>query len=273
MTVFEAARSLLFVPADRPERFDKALASGADGVIIDLEDAVAPAAKADARAALAGWLDSAATGRICIRINDLTNTDHDLDIALAKHPAVSAVMLPKVDSANCCLLVGAATGKPILALIETAKGLTVANEVAKAAIVSRLVLGSIDLALDLGIDGDTVHGVSLLDHARATLVVASRAADIAAPIDGVHTRIDDEIGVQQASAKAQGFGFTGMLAIHPRQVDVIHRAFLPRSNQVAWAHHVLENAAVNPGAFLLDGQMIDAPVIARARQTIEHARE
>lgn len=273
MTIFETARSLLFVPADRSERFGKALASGADGVIIDLEDAVAPAAKAAARTGLASWLDSVKTGNICLRINDEAHPDHDLDLALAKHPRVDAVMLPKVDSADCCSLVGAATGKPLLALIETAKGLTVANEVAVAPSVCRLVLGTIDLALDLGIDGDTEHGISLLDHARAILTIASRAAGISAPVDGVYTRVADGQGLQQAATKALGFGFTGMLAIHPRQIDVIHQAFLPTADQTLWAHRVLESTANNPGAFLLDGQMIDAPVIAQALRTLEQADE
>ena len=107
MTAFETARSLLFVPADRPERFDKALNSGADGVIIDLEDAVAPTAKSTARAVLLDWLETAKTDNICIRINDVNHSDHDLHLALAAHPNVSSVMLPKVDSATCCCSIGA----------------------------------------------------------------------------------------------------------------------------------------------------------------------
>ncbi|NIZ63390.1 CoA ester lyase [Sedimentitalea sp. CY04] len=273
MTIFETARSLLFVPADRPERFDKALNRGADGVIIDLEDAVAPIAKSAARADLADWLETTKADNICIRINDVAYPDHNLDLALASHPNVSAVMLPKVDGATCCCSVSAATGKPILALIETAKGLTMANEVAAVPTVFRLVLGTIDLALDLGIDGDTEHGVSLLDHARATLTIASRAAGISAPVDGVHTRIDDQTGLGLASTKAHGLGFTGMLAIHPGQIEVIHQAFLPTTDQTAWAQRVLENTANNPGAFRLDGQMIDAPVLAQARRVLERARE
>ncbi|NRB18761.1 MAG: CoA ester lyase [Rhodobacteraceae bacterium] len=265
------ARSLLFVPADRPERFDKALASGADAIIVDLEDAVAPAAKAAARAALAQWLDSAKPGHICLRINDITHVDHPADIALARHPRLDAVMLPMVDSVGCCASVGTATGKPVLALIETAKGLTAANEIAAEPVVSRLVLGTIDLALDLGIDGDTAHGGALLDHARATLTIASRAAAICAPVDGVHSRIDDSEGLQQASARAHGFGFTGMLAIHPHQIAAIHQAFRPTADQVAWAQLVLDSAASNRGAFRLQGQMIDAPVIAQARRTLERA--
>lgn len=273
MTVFETARSLLFVPADRPERFAKALASGADGVIIDLEDAVAPKAKAAARVDLTNWLNSVKTGNICLRINGVAHPDHDLDLALTKHPRVDAVMLPKVDNADCCRLVSAASGKPILALIETAKGLTTANEIATAPSVCRLVLGTIDLALDLGIDGNTAHGVSLLDHARAILTVASRAAGISAPVDGVHSRIADDKGLDLASTNARGFGFTGMLAIHPRQITVIHHAFLPTADQTLWAHRVLESTANNRGAFLLEGQMIDAPVIAQARRVLERARE
>ncbi|WIY25167.1 HpcH/HpaI aldolase/citrate lyase family protein [Parasedimentitalea psychrophila] len=273
MSGLTTARSLLFVPADRPERFDKALASGADGIIVDLEDAVAPAAKAAARVALAHWLDRAKSGHICLRINDATHVDHPADIALASHPRVDAVMLPKVDSTKCCASVGAATGKPVLALIETAKGVIAANEIAAAPAVSRLVLGTIDLALDLGIDGDTAHGISLLDHARATLTIASRAAGICAPVDGVHSRIDDCEGLRQACARAHGFGFTGMLAIHPRQIAAIHQAFRPTSDQVAWAQRVLDTAATNRGAFRLEGQMIDTPVIAQARRTLERARQ
>ena len=273
MTLFETSRSLQFVPADRPERFDKALSSGADGVIIDMEDAVAPAAKSAARAGLADWLETAKVDNICIRINDVTHPDHNFDLALASHPNVSAVMLPKVDSATCCSLVGADTRKPILTLIETAKGMTMANEIAAAPAVCRLVLGTIDLALDLGIDGNTEHGVSLLDHARATLTIASRAAGISAPVDGVHSRIDDHTGLDLASTKAHGLGFTGMLAIHPNQIERIHRAFMPTADQIQWAHRVLGCTANNLGAFRLDGHMIDAPVIAQARRVVERARE
>ena len=272
-SVLCAARSFLFVPADRPDRFAKAKASAADVVIIDLEDAVAPEAKASARASLANWLENAAPGSACLRINEMGHPGHDEDLQLAAHPAIIGVMVPKVDSAACCQTVIEATGKPILALVETARGLTQLNEIATAGIC-RLVLGTIDLALDLDIDAASAEGSSMLDLARSTLRIASSAANLCSPVDGVHTILDDEAGLENTARHARAFGFGAMLAIHPSQANVINRTLAPTTSEIAWATRVVA-AATDPeqrGAFRLDGRMIDAPIIEMARRTLLKTR-
>ena len=176
-------RSYLFVPADRPERFAKALASGADAVIVDLEDAVAPPAKEAAREALGIWL-TREEGQVVVRINAVDTPWFADDMALCQSPAVAAVMVPKAERVadlNC-------GDKPVLPLVETAAGIDAVRELARAPRVERLVFGSIDLQLDLGISGD---GEELLLF-RTQLVLASRLAGLAPPVDGVSTAIDDD---------------------------------------------------------------------------------
>ncbi len=253
------ARSYLFVPADRPERYAKALASGADAVIVDLEDAVAAAAKDLARASLAAWLDGGGSG-IAVRINDATSAAFDADLAIAARPGVVAVVVAKAEgAAGLARVRAAAPAAALLPLIETASGIDRLGEIAAAPGVQRLVFGSIDLQLDLGVEGD---GDELLMF-RSQLVLASRLAGLDAPVDGVSTAIDDAATLDADTRRARRLGFGAKLCVHPRQVAAVHAAFAPSADELAWAERVVA-AGDGGGAVAVDGRMVDRPVLLRA---------
>ena len=262
------ARSYLFVPGDRPERFDKAMASGADAVIVDLEDAVAAAAKDAARAALAAWLKTGA-GPVVVRINGSGSEWFDADLALLAQPGIAAVMLPKAERhADLARVRKAAPEVALLPLVESAAGVDGLRELAGAPGVQRLVFGSIDLQLDLGIEGD---GEELLLY-RSQIVLASRLAGLAAPVDGVCTAIDDRTRLDAESMRARRFGFGAKLCIHPRQVLAVNAAFSPSAHEVEWAEKVVAAAAGSQGAAVaVDGAMVDKPVLLRAQAFLQAA--
>jgi citrate lyase subunit beta/citryl-CoA lyase len=256
------ARSYLFVPADRPERFAKALATGAGAVVIDLEDAVAPEAKQGARSTLAAWLADA-PAPVVLRINAADTEWFDADLALCALPGVAGVMLPKAErSADLARVARAAPGRSLLPLIETALGFDRLRAITESPCVERLVFGSIDFQLDLGIAGD---GEELLFF-RSQLVLASRLAGIGAPVDGVSTAIDDVAALRADTSRARRLGFGAKLCIHPKQVAVVYTAFMPSDEEVAWARRVIEAAGRSQGAAVaVDGKMVDKPVILRAQ--------
>ncbi|WP_114906254.1 HpcH/HpaI aldolase/citrate lyase family protein [Ornithinimicrobium murale] len=269
--VVQQARSFLFVPGDRPERFDKAVASGADVVIIDLEDAVAPEAKAQARDAVVQWLTEG--GRAAVRVNAADSPEHQADVhalagtfTIAPDSELLAVVLPKADDPDLASSVANLTGVPVIALVESALGVVRAHEIASAAGVSRLAFGHLDYAVDLG-SGNGREAVLL---ARSTLVLASRAAGLPGPIDGVTTALDDAEALTDDLAYARDLGLTGKLLIHPKQVEPTHAAGRPSEEEVAWAQRVIEAAAAG-GAVRVDGDMVDAPVVARAEGIIGRA--
>jgi citrate lyase subunit beta/citryl-CoA lyase len=251
-----AVCSYLFVPADRPERFAKALASGAGAVIVDLEDAVAPAAKADARSALAAWLDGPAATPVVMRINAAGTLWFANDLRLARHPAVAAVVVPKAEDAGLL----ATVAKPLLPLVESAAGFDALREIAAEPGVRRLLFGSIDFQADLGIEGDD----DALLLFRSQLVLVSRRDGLAAPVDGVTTAVDDEAAVTHDTLRARRLGFGAKLCIHPRQVAVVNRAFRPSDAEADWARRVLAATAAG-GVVTVDGKMVDAPVLLRVR--------
>jgi len=264
--------SYLFVPANRPERFGKALTSGADALTVDLEDAVAPDAKVGARAALASWL-AATPVRVIVRINGADTAWFEDDLALCELPSVRGVMLPKAERIeDLARVAAAAPRRELLPLIETAAGFDAARSIAQAAGVARLVFGSIDFQHDLGIHGDDEE----LLYFRSQLVLDSRLAGIEAPVDGACTAIDDPQRLADESLRARRLGFGAKLCIHPRQVDIVNRAFSPGDDEVAWARRVLQAAAEARGAAVaLDGKMVDRPVILRAEAIVREvaARE
>jgi citrate lyase subunit beta / citryl-CoA lyase len=255
-------RSYLFVPGDRPERFDRACAAGAGQVIVDLEDAVAPGAKPRARDAVAAWLR--ADRPVVLRINGADTPWFDDDLALAAHPGVAAVMLPKAEDADTLARVAAVVPRAaLLPLVETACGIAAVDVIARATRVQRLVFGSIDFQLDLGIDGD---GDELLFF-RSQLVLASRLASLAPPVDGVCTATDDTEALRMASLRARRLGFGAKLCIHPRQVGAVEAAFAPDAQEIAWARRVVE-AAEGGGAVAVEGRMVDRPVLLRAQRLL-----
>lgn len=264
-------RSLLFVPGSRPERFDKALAAGASAVIVDLEDAVAPADKPAARAALRAWLLAPARGNrsVVVRINSIDTPWFADDLALCGLPGVAAVMVPKAERADVLATVVAAGARALLPLVESAVGLAALEALAAAPGVQRLAFGSIDLQVDLGMKGATED--ELLPF-RLQLLLASRLAGIGAPIDGVSTAIDDEPGLVLDVQRARRLGFGGKLCIHPRQVVVVNAHLAPSSDERAWAQRVLAAAAAAGGAAVaVDGKMVDKPVLLRAEAILREA--
>jgi citrate lyase subunit beta/citryl-CoA lyase len=262
-----AAQSWLFVPGDRPERFSKAVGSGADVVILDLEDAVAPKAKPAARSHIVAWLNGG--GRAVVRVNAAASQWFDDDLAaLAGAPGLLAVLLPKAESAEVVSEAVIRAGVPVVALVESARGVLHAADIATAAI--RLAFGSLDFALDIAADHDD-DGALLL--ARSTLVLASRAAGLAAPIDGVTIALDDPAVTSRAALRSRQLGFGGKLCIHPSQVASVQAAFRPSPEQVAWAREII--AAYGDGAVgavrSTRGELIDVPVLRQAHAILERS--
>jgi citrate lyase subunit beta / citryl-CoA lyase len=260
-------RSLLFVPGSRPERFEKALAAGASAVIIDLEDAVAPADKDAARAALQAWLQP--RHAVIVRINSADTAWFNDDLALCGSSGVAGVMLPKAESAETLAIVRAAGARALLPLVESGAGLAALGELAGAPGVWRLAFGSIDLQVDLGLKDATED--ELLPF-RLQLVLASRLAGIGAPLDGVSTAIDDEDRLREDVQRARRLGFGGKLCIHPKQVGPVNRWLAPSEAEQHWARRVLAAAAASGGAAVaVDGKMVDKPVLLRAEAILREA--
>jgi citrate lyase subunit beta / citryl-CoA lyase len=259
-----ASSTYLFVPANRPDRVEKAIASGADEVIVDLEDAVGQSDKEAARAHLASLVPSRS---LCVRINDESTPYFGDDLAaVASLPWVSAVVVPKViDAAQVqrvlkCLRPGA----EVLALIESARSIRDIDGIAESG-AARLLFGIVDYASDLAATpSDELYG-----YARARLVVASAAAGLPAPVDGPTLEVGDDEKLRRDAELSCSLGMGGKLCIHPRQVPVVGFAFARDTDSLEWARAVLDGYTANGGnAFLLDGQMIDAPVVTRARGVI-----
>lgn len=286
------AETVLFVPGSTPTRFAKALASGADQVIIDLEDAVAPGERAAAREAIfafaiaadapgstaAGAEGSTAassanpTSSFLVRVNPEASADREADLALLRRlrtdapRALAGVVVPKAESpADLDLVSRAAGGAAVLALVETVRGLYAAEELLTADAPVRLGFGALDFAVDVG--GEAPE---LLDAARIRLVLASRLAEAAAPLESPSPAVRHLSAVQTAARHASTLGFGGMLAIHPCQLPVITTAFAPTEEEVAGARSVVD---AGDGASQVDGQMVDAPVLARARRLLTRHQE
>jgi citrate lyase subunit beta/citryl-CoA lyase len=267
-------RSYLFVPGDRPERFAKALASGADAVVLDLEDAVAAAAKEAARTAVAAFLAATTEReRLVVRINDESTRWFEGDLALLSELRAPAVMLTKAERVETVDRVRAACpGIAVLPLVESARGVLAAEALALVPGVQRLVFGTLDYALDMGLEGELAATLGL-DGAAARLALASRAAGVGAPVAGVTVAIDDEAALVADLARARALGFGAKLCIHPKQVAIVHAALAPTADELAWARRVLAAADAAAGAAVqLDGRMVDKPVIERARRIEQRAR-
>ncbi len=259
----------LFVPGDRPDRFSKAAAAEPDVVVLDLEDAVAPDAKDAARAEVAAWLGSA-RGPCAVRVNaDAPSLDADLHALAAAGPVL--VMLPKAEDPGAVAAVTGrlAAGSCVVALVETARGILGAAAVAAVPGVARLAFGSFDLAAELGVDPD--HGPAMAT-ARGALVLASAAAGLPAPVDGVTGAVGDERRLGDDVAQARALGFGGKLCIHPAQVAPVASAFRPSAEELDWAGQVLAGAGTN-GVAVVDGRMVDRPVVERARRLLAAGRQ
>lgn len=268
------ARSFLFVPGNRPDRFEKAAASGADAVVLDLEDAVPPAEKAAARAAVReAWPRLAAREiPIVVRVNAAASGFLEDDLAALKDlsPAAS-VMLPKAETAAHVATVRAALPEAaVVPLVETAAALRGLDAVAGAPGVVRLAIGHLDFMADTGMSWS--EGEPELAPLRFSVSIATRIAGLAPAVDGVTVQTDDEPRLRADTVRAKRFGFGGKLCIHPKQVAVVHAAFAPAEEEVAWARRVVEADAASAGrAVKVDGKMVDAPVVTTARQILARA--
>jgi citrate lyase subunit beta/citryl-CoA lyase len=263
-TPLELASLFLFVPADRPDRFAKARAAGADAIIVDLEDAVAPAAKDNARSGLRSALTSLAPGApVFIRINATMTRWHADDLSEISTLPVAGIVLPKTESGGeLASLRRSCADKALIALVETARGLVAAEEIAAAA--DRVAFGSVDFAADLG----CAHVREALLLARSRLVLASRLSGAPQPIDGVTVAVKEEAVIEDDARHAAALGFGGKLLIHPAQIAPARRGLAPSQQDIEWAEKILAGGA-DGAARAVDGVMVDAPVLARARQILD----
>ena len=278
-------RSVLFSPGDRPELMRKAPGTGADTIVFDLEDAVAPARKDEAREAVLEVLSDPEfdpDAEVCVRVNPVegpgATADEDIEALFGGMNAAcpDAFMLPKcTDGADVDALDALVPGEtpPVLSLVESAAGVLHAESVAAADATDALVFGAEDLSADIGATR-TDEGTEVL-YAREHVVLAAAAADVDA-IDTVYTDFSDTEGLGEETTFAIELGYDGKMAIHPSQVSVINEAFTPDADAVEWAERVLaakaEADAEGRGVFQVDGQMIDAPLIAQAERVVERAR-
>lgn len=262
----------LYVPGDRPERFAKAAASGADFVIIDLEDAVSPGHKATAREHAARYLASDPPVPTVVRINGADTPWHTADLTAlqgAKH--LGGVRLPKTDSAQDVALVrGALPNAAIHAMVESPRGVQNLAAIASAPGVVSVGLGEADLRSALGITAATG-----LDWIRAQLVLAAAAAGLNPPMMSVWTDLGDPDGLAESCRAGKAHGFLGRTAIHPRQVPIIRTAFLPTAEDVAHARAVIDalDAASGGVAVLANGRMVDAAMRVGAERTLALAED
>jgi citrate lyase subunit beta/citryl-CoA lyase len=257
----------LFVPGDRGDRFERAAASGADEIILDLEDAVAPDAKDVAREAVASWLDG--PGAAWVRVNAAGTPGHVQDLtALRGRPGLRGVMVAKAEdpTALAALREQLPTGERLIALVESAAGIDEASTIARSGAVDRLAFGSIDFALDVGSEETD----DALLFARSSLVIASRLGALPPPLDGVSASTTDAATTHAAAVRARTLGFGGKLCIHPQQVPPVAEGFRPSEAQLDWARRVLAAAEAKgrQGTFTVGGQMVDRPVLARAQAII-----
>lgn len=254
----------LFVPGDRPDRFGNAIATGADQVIYDLEDAVAPAAKETAREHVTDWL--AAGGSGWVRVNPVGTAWHREDLfGLGRCVGLRGVVVPKVESAADLEVVQDLLPVLVAALVESAEGVERLPEILAVDRVERLVLGAVDLAVDLGCDEES----DVVNQVRGRLVLASRAAGRAAPADGVTTSLRDHAAALADARRARREGFAGKLAVQPIQVGAIRGAFAPSPDELAWAREVLASVdGSTHGAVAASGGLVDAPVVERARRLL-----
>lgn len=260
----------LFVPGDRPGRFEKAVGSGADRVILDLEDAVRPEAKAGARGAiLEARLDWT---QVVVRINDGLSPFFAEDLAFLARCKAAAIMVPKAESRDTLDSVVTAAGRAITLLpqIETVRGLEKVPDLLVHPFADRAVFGHLDFALDLGAEPEW----DALLYARSRLVALSRLAGALPPVDSVTADVKDEARLRQDAEAARKLGFGAKLLIHPAQVAPAADIFRPSDGEIDWAKRVLAVVADGrSGAMAIDGKMIDKPVEEAARRVLARAGE
>jgi citrate lyase beta subunit len=265
-------RSLLFAPGSDEHKLHKALESAADGVVADLEDAVAPEEKAAARDVVREVLSTGAGPVAAVRLNGFETPYFREDLALVSELAPDALVLPKATPEAAAAL--GTDGPPVIAIVETAEGLRLAHETARAPRVVALVLGAADLGAELGLE-PRPDGQEIL-YARSKVVADSAAAGIRAPLDIVYLDFQDQQGLEEQSRLARSLGFRGKACIHPDQVEVVNRVFAPTPAELHWARQVVEafeeGERTGRGVVAFDGTMVDLPVVERARRILAEAK-
>lgn len=272
------ARSLLFVPGNRPERFAKAMDSGADAVVLDLEDSVPPFAKPSARDSIAqAWGALQAVGLpLVIRISALESPSgrDDLDWfeALTARTSAAALMVPKAESGSALdRLAQRLPGTALLPIIESAGGHAALIDIAGASGVLRLVAGHIDFMADTGMECSA--GEPELAPLRFAIAMATRLRQLAPAVDGVTVAIADDERLRDDTRRAVRFGFGAKLCIHPRQIAAVHASFALSAGELTWARRVIAADESGAGAAVqLDGCMVDAPVVLQARRMLARER-
>lgn len=263
-------RSYLFVPGNRPLRFPKAVASDADVVIVDLEDAVPPPEKSQARAAVRDWLSP--VHPVWIRVNAAQTEWHEQDLQLCALPGVAGIVLPKAEDVFSIQRAAQTVGDSLKigALIETALGFRNAAALSECGLIHRLLFGSIDFQTDLGIRGDDEE----LLYFRSELVLVSRLAGIQPPVDGITADLGSDEQLRGDAQRARRLGFGGKLCIHPDQVRVVNACFLPDAQEQAWAHRVRAAMEQSDGsAVSVDGKMVDRPIALQAERILVISRQ
>ena len=274
MGTLDAIRSLLFAPASDERKLRRALESDSDAVVADLEDAVAPQLKSAARSQLATAFGAAqGLSRRFVRLNGIESEWFDGDLELLMGLDVDAIVVPK--ATRRAVEAVAATGAPVVALVETAEGLASAREIAAAPNVAALLLGALDLGHELRLR-PRPDGLELVVP-RAELVLASALHDLRAPFDAVFPDIYDARALENDAERARSLGFGGKACIHPEQVAVVNRVFSPSETELEHARRVVAayeaGVAAGRGATALDGMLIDLPVVLRARTLLGHERK
>jgi citrate lyase subunit beta/citryl-CoA lyase len=273
MPSIQTARSFLFAPGNDERKLRRALASGADAVVADLEDAVTSAEKRAARSLSANVLAEAEGDALrLVRVNAAGSEWIADDVEALGSIDLDGLVLPKATATAVALVEG--LGLPVVAIVETPEGVRGAFELATVPAVEALVLGAVDLGLALGLE-PREDGLELV-FARSSLVVDSAAAGLRAPIDQVWTTVRDDAGLRRDCELARSLGFRGKACIHPEQVPVVNEAFSPSSEELARARDVIRAfevaAADGQGAVAFEGEMIDLPVVERARQLVADAK-
>jgi citrate lyase subunit beta/citryl-CoA lyase len=257
-------RSALYLPASNPRAIAKARALAADMLILDLEDAVKPDDKVEARDAAAAAAEEGFGDKpVAIRVNGIGSLWHEADIALVRDSAATLAVLPKAESGNAMADFASAVGKPVLAMIETPKGILAAADIACAGGVVGLIAGTNDIAAELRLPADA--GREGLALALQTIVLAARAGGGIA-LDGVYNRLDDAEGLWAEARAGRALGFDGKTLIHPAQIEPTHRAFAPDAVEIEDARALVE--AATGGAERFRGRMIEAMHVAAARRLL-----
>ena len=267
---FSNTKTWLFVPATRIDRVIKAFASGADAVIVDLEDAVARADKAEARKDLQVYYDSQNYKPIWIRINQASSENFVEDLELCQQmPNLAGLILPKAERASDIEQLHRSTGLPVIALIENAIGLYQIDSMAKASGLVAFSYGFLDLCNDLQVQVGTIAADIIANQIRYQLLLTSKVHNLLAPIDSVYTDFNDDKGLGQRVQLWSQMGLSGMLCIHPKQVATVKLSLQPTDTEIEFARSVVEEYEQSGQAvFKIDGNMVDAPVIERCRQLL-----